>query len=66
MRRALVSLTAVAFAISAFAAVDTASAAKMSKMGCMVGKEKWDASAGKCMAAKPVKKAAKKTAKKTA
>ena len=68
MRKALVGLTAVAFALGAFAAVDTvsAAAAKMSKMGCVIGKQKYDASAGKCMDATPVKKVSKKVMKKAA
>ena len=66
MRRAFVGLTVVAFALCAFATADAASAAKMSKMGCVIGKQKWDASIGKCMDAKPVQKVAKKTTKKTA
>ena len=65
MRKALVALSTVAFALSAFATIETASAAdKMTKMGCMVGKQKWDASVGKCMdAPASAKKAAKKSAK---
>ena len=56
MRKSLVALSTVALAISAFATINTASAApKMSKMGCVVGKQKWDATQGKCVDAKPVK-----------
>ena len=60
MRKALVTLSTVAFALSAFATLEVASAAsapKLSKLGCMVGKEKWDASIGKCVPGAPVKKA---------
>ena len=67
MRKALIAVSTVAFALSAFAAIETASAAdKMTKMGCMVGKQKWDASAGKCMAAPASVKKAKKSARATA
>ena len=63
MRKALVALSTVAFALSAFATIETASAAdKTTKMGCMVGKQKWDASVGKCVDGAPVKKAAAKKA----
>ena len=56
MRKTLVAVSAVAFAMGALAVIETASAApRMSKMGCMVGKQKWDASQGKCVDAKPVK-----------
>ena len=59
MRKALVTLSTVAFALSAFATIEMASAAepKMTKMGCKVGSEKWDASIGKCVPGAPVKKA---------
>ena len=64
MRKALIAVSTVAFALSAFATIETASAAeKLSKMGCMVGKQKWDASAGKCMDAPAAAKKAKKSAK---
>ena len=56
MRKSLVAVSTVALALAAFATLETASAApKMSKMGCMVGKQKWDASQGKCVDAHPVK-----------
>ena len=66
MRKALVALTLTAFSLGAFATIDTASAApaKMTKMGCMVGKQKYDAAMGKCVEAKPVKKAMKSSMKK--
>lgn len=60
MRRTTVIISAVAFALCSLASIDTASAAKAAKttkMGCVVGKEKWDATVGKCAPAKPVKKA---------
>ena len=62
MRKLTIMLSAVAFAMSSFAMIAPASAAKApkkTKMGCVAGKEKWDASVGKCAAAKPVKKAKK-------
>lgn len=60
----VLSAIAVSFALAAGSGgiADAAKAPKKTKMGCIVGKEKWDASAGKCVAAKPVKKAAKKKA----
>ena len=55
MRKALVTVSTIALAFGAFATIETASAApKMSKMGCMIGKQKWDATQGKCIDAKPV------------
>ena len=64
MRKALIAVSTVAFALSAIAAIETASAAdKLTKMGCMVGKQKWDATAGKCMDAPATVKKAKKSAK---
>ena len=62
MRKALVALTAVAFALGTFGVIETASAAaaKTTAKGCIVGKQKWDASNAKCVAATPVKKAAAK------
>ncbi len=65
MTKTLSVLTAIAFAAgSAFVVVDANAAAKAApaktKLGCVKGAEKWDASVGKCMAAKPVKKAVKK------
>ena len=61
MRKAIVALTMSAFALGAIAPIESAFAAqpKMSKMGCVVGKQKWDAGVGKCVEAKLVKKAAK-------
>lgn len=62
MRKFVIALSAMGLAFSTMGAIDTASAAKepkKSKMGCVVGKEKWDAGAGKCVAAKAVKKAKK-------
>ena len=62
MRKATILLSAVAFTFSNFAAVDMAAAAKApvkTKLGCIPGKEKWDATAGKCAPAKPVKKVKK-------
>jgi hypothetical protein len=64
MRKTLIALSATAMAMSSMAFVaGTASAAtkpKMTKMGCMVGKQTYSAAEGKCVDAKPVKKAAKK------
>ena len=64
MRKAVVALSLSALALSGFALLSSASAApvKLSKMGCIIGKQKWDAPSGKCVAAKPVAKA--KTTKK--
>jgi hypothetical protein len=65
MRKVLVAMTAAAFAFGTFGAIDTASAAKAktTSKGCIIGKQKWDATEGKCVAAKPVTKAAKKVKK---
>ena len=61
MRKAIVALSMSAFALASLGTIDTAAAApaKMSKMGCVVGKQKWDSKVGKCVDAKPVKKAVK-------
>lgn len=70
MTKTLSLLTAIAFALGTnFVSVEPISAAKApakTKLGCIKGKEKWDASIGKCMAVKkkPVKKAKAKPAKK--
>jgi hypothetical protein len=66
MRKTMIALSATAFALGSMVLVaGSASAApKMSKMGCMVGKQTYNATEGKCIDAKPVKKAAKKAAKK--
>lgn len=64
MRKFFIALSAVGFAVSTMGVADTALAAKApkkTKLGCVMKKEKWDASVGKCA---PVKKAAKKAAKK--
>lgn len=65
MRKAIVALSMTAFALGSFASIDTASAAaaKMTKMGCIVGKQKYDAAQGKCMNARPVKKVVKASKK---
>ena len=62
MRKALVALTAAAFALGTFGVIETASAAKAktTAKGCIIGKQKWNAGEGKCMDAKPVAKAVKK------
>lgn len=62
--RAFSMIVAAAFATSLMIAVPggTADAAtktasvKKTKLGCVVGKERWNASVGKCVAAKTVKK----------
>ena len=60
MRKILAALTITAFAAGlAATTADAAKAPAKTKLGCVVGKEKWDASAGKCMPKKMVKKAAK-------
>ncbi len=68
MRKALVALSLSAFTLSSLGALTSASAApaKMSKMGCIVGKQKWDAPMAKCVDAKPVKKVSKTLKKKPA
>jgi hypothetical protein len=67
--RIVSTLTAALFAASlmtlgATHEVEAKPGPKKSHFGCVVGKEKWDAGSGKCVAAKPVKKAAKKADKK--
>ena len=69
MRRAFVTLSTVAFALSTFAALESVSAKPAggkTTLGCMIGKEKYDAGIGKCVPGKPVKMSskAKKMAKK--
>jgi hypothetical protein len=61
MRKIIATAFVAAFAASMMpVTADAAKAPAKTKLGCIKGKEKWDAGAGKCMAAKPVKKAAKK------
>jgi hypothetical protein len=63
MRKTMIALSAATFALSTLV-VGTASAApKTTKMGCIVGKQKYSAADGKCVDAKPVKPAAKATKK---
>lgn len=60
MRRFVVALSIVAFAAGLSVTVaDAAKEPAKTKMGCIVGKEKWDATAGKCA---PAAKAAVKKA----
>ena len=61
MRKTVIALSATAFAISSmvFVAGSATAAPKLTKMGCMVGKQTYNAMEGKCVAATPVKKAAK-------
>jgi hypothetical protein len=68
MRKTLVALSAVAFALGALGTIDTASAAKAktTAKGCIIGKQKWNAVEAKCVDAKPVKKAVKAAVKKAA
>ena len=68
MRKALVALSLGAFVIGAFAPMSDASAAgpKLSKFGCVVGKQRWDASMGKCVDGRPVTKMKAKSAPKAA
>jgi hypothetical protein len=66
MRKTVIALSATAFALSTLAIVSPVSAAtkaKTTKMGCIVGKQKYNAVEGKCIDAKPVKKAVKATKK---
>ena len=53
MRTMIVAIGAAALAVAVLA---QPAAAKKSKMGCEVGKEHWDAGAGKCMPGKAAKK----------
>jgi hypothetical protein len=68
MRKIIATAFVAAFAASMMPmSADAAKAPAKSKMGCVVGKEKWNAVDGKCMSAKPVAKAkpaAKAVAKK--
>jgi len=57
MRSMIVAIGLAALAVGSFV---QPAAAKKSKMGCEVGKEHWDATVGKCMPGKSVKKATKK------
>lgn len=69
MRKLLNILVAAAFAAGTATAVTPAFAKKepaKTKLGCIKGKEKWNASVGKCEASKPAKKAAKPAKKKPA
>lgn len=68
MRKALVALSLGAFVVGATAPAMEASAAspKLSKMGCVVGKQRWDASIGKCVDGKPVAKVKSKAKPKAA
>jgi hypothetical protein len=59
--RSIIAFGLAAFAIGTF--VTPATAAK-TKMGCEIGKEIWDASAGKCVPGTYTKKSAGKTAAK--
>lgn len=61
MRKTVIALSATAFALGSMVLIaDSASAAaKLTKMGCVAGKQTYSATDGKCVDAKPVKKAAK-------
>ena len=62
MRKIFAALTIAAFSTGlAMSTADAAKAPAKTKMGCVKGKEKWNAGIGKCEAAKKkmVKKAAK-------
>lgn len=66
MRKFLAALTIAAFSTGlAMSTADAAKAPAKTKLGCIKGKEKWNAGVGKCEAVKkkPVKKAAKKMKK---
>lgn len=63
MRTIVVALSAAAFALASLSLSASAKAPQKTKMGCIVGKEKYDAVAGKCMP-KPAKTAAQKAVKK--
>ena len=63
MRKIFIALSLAAFAAGSMTvAAEAAKAPAKTKMGCIIGKEKWNAVDGKCMAAAPVKKAAPKKA----
>jgi hypothetical protein len=49
-------IVAIGTAALAAAILTQPAAAKKSKMGCEIGKEHWDASAGKCVPGKAKKK----------
>ena len=53
-------IAAIGLAALAVGVIAQPAAAKKSKMGCEIGKEIWDATAGKCVAGKYTRKAAKK------
>jgi hypothetical protein len=53
-------MIAIGLAALVAGALAQPAAAKKSKMGCEIGKEIWDATAGKCMPGKYTKKSAKK------
>jgi hypothetical protein len=60
VKMALAAALAVSVAgIGTISVADAAKAPAKTKLGCMVGKEKWDASVGKCAPA-PKKAVAKK------
>jgi hypothetical protein len=60
MRKTMIALSAATFALSTLLVAGTASAApKLTKKGCVVGKQKYSGTEGKCIDAKPVKAAAK-------
>jgi hypothetical protein len=62
----MVALSVFAFALTSLSL--TTEAAQKTKMGCVVGKQKWDASQGKCVdqtSKKPAKKTGKKAKKST-
>jgi hypothetical protein len=60
IKMALAAALAVSVAgIGTVSVAEAAKAPKKTKLGCVVGKEKWDASVGKCAPA-PKKAAAKK------
>jgi hypothetical protein len=66
MRKLIVALSVFAFALTSLSL--TSDAAQKSAMGCAVGKQKWDASEGKCVdqpSKKPAKKSTKKSKKST-
>jgi hypothetical protein len=64
MRIAIIAAILGGFAL-AFSAVSSGPAeAAKTKKGCVIGKEKYDAVQGKCVASKGKAKAAKKVAKK--
>jgi hypothetical protein len=61
MRSMIVAIGLAAFAVGAFV---QPAAAKKSKMGCEMGRERWDATEGKCVSGRQATRTARRRAKK--